>query len=386
MDNKKRTPYAGFEQGPIRPPSEARSLLIRVTRNCPWNRCTFCPVYKETKFSIRPVEHVKADIDSIHKCVEILRQATDESGRIHQAKINQAAENVGPDGLRVFVTALHWFADGMRSVFLQDANSLIIKPADLVEILQHLKMRFPEVERITSYARSHTIARIKDQDMKALGDTGLDRLHIGLESGSDRVLEMIRKGATKEIHVQAGRKVKKAGIELSEYYMPGLGGKSLSEEHALETADALNQINPDFIRLRTLAIPNRSPLSEEHNAGRFEKCSDVMVAQEILTFIEKLKGITSIVKSDHILNLFGSLEGTLPHDKERMAAIPRTFLGLSPERQCLYLVGRRLGIFFCLSDMQDSDKMTQAEQACLELGVTPTNLDEITTRLTKRFI
>ncbi len=386
MDNDKHTPHAGFEQGPIRPPSEAHSLLIRVTRNCPWNRCTFCPVYKGTKFSIRPVEHVKADIDSVYEYIETLRRMADESGHIRRAEINQMAKNIAPGDWGVFVTALNWLAGGMKSVFLQDANSLIIKPADLVEILRHLKLRFPQVERITSYARSHTVARIKDGDMEALRDAGLNRIHVGLESGSDRVLEMVQKGATKEIHVQAGRKVKRAGIELSEYYMPGLGGRSLSEEHALETADALNQINPDFIRLRTLAISDNAPLSEEHEAGRFEKCSDVMVAKETLTFIEKLEGITSIVKSDHILNLFGDLEGTLPHDQERMAAIPRTFLTMSPERQRLYLVGRRLGIFSRLSDMQDPYRMAKAEQACFELGVTQDNLDEITTRLAKRFI
>jgi radical SAM superfamily enzyme YgiQ (UPF0313 family) len=386
MDNTKDIPYTGFEQGPIRPPSEAYSLLIRVTRNCPWNRCTFCPVYKGTKFSIRPVEHVKADIDSVHKYVEALRQTVDASGHIHRAEISQMAENVESGDSRVFMTALNWFASGMRSVFLQDANSLVIKPADLVEILKHLKMRFPQVERITSYARSHTIARMKSSDLEALRDAGLNRLHIGLESGSDQVLKTVNKGVTKEIHIQAGRKVKRAGIELSEYYMPGLGGRALSEENALETADALNKINPNFIRLRHLAIPDNAPLSESYETGDFEKCSDVMVADEILTFIKGLEGITSVVKSDHILNLFGDLEGTLPRDKERMTTILRSFLAMSPERQCLYLIGRRLGIFFCLSDMQEPHKLTKVEQACRELGVTPANVDEITTRLTKRFV
>lgn len=386
MDNTKHTPYTGFEQGPIRPPSEAYSLLVRVTRNCPWNRCTFCPVYKGTKFSIRPVEHVKADIDSVHKYIEALRQTADASGYIHRAEISQMAENIEPGDSQAFMAALNWFAGGMRSVFLQDANSLIIKPADLVEILKHLKMRFPRVERITSYARSHTLARMKSSDLEALRDAGLNRLHIGLESGSDQVLKMVNKGATKETHIQAGRKVKRAGIELSEYYMPGLGGRALSEENALETADALNQINPDFIRLRHLAIPDSAPLSESYEAGRFDKCSDVMVADEILTFIKGLEGITSVVKSDHILNLFGDLEGTLPRDKERMTTILRTFLAMSPERQHLYLIGRRLGIFFCLSDMQEPHKLTKAEQAYRELGVTPANVDEITTRLAKRFI
>ncbi|MCP4546817.1 MAG: radical SAM protein, partial [bacterium] len=192
--------------------------------------------------------------------------------------------------------------------------------------------------------------------------------------------------ATKEMHVQAGRKVKRAGIELSEYYMPGLGGRALSREHALETADALNQINPDFIRLRTLAISDRTSLSEEHEAGRFEKCTGVMVAQEILTFIEKLDGITSVVKSDHILNPFGDFEGTLPHDKERMTAILRDFLAMPAERQHLYQVGRRLGIFGCVRDMENPQRLANAERAYRELGITPDNVDQVIDRLTKRFI
>jgi len=343
-------------------------------------------VYKGARFSIRPVEHVKRDIDSVHRYVQTLRQLADESGRVSRTEIGRAFENVEPGDWQVFNVALNWAAGGMRSVFLQDANSLVIKPARLVEILTHIKMRFPWVERITSYARSHTLARMKDDDMKAIRDAGLDRIHTGLESGSDKILEMVAKGATKEMHVKAGRKVKRAGIELSEYYMPGLGGRTLSEENAIETADAVNQINPDFIRLRTLAIPDRAPLFEDHRAGRFEKCTDVTVAQEILTFVERLEGITSIVKSDHILNPFGDLEGTLPHDKERMAALLRTFLAMTPERQRLYQVGRRLGIFACLRDMGNPQKLANVENAYQELGITPDNVDKVMDQLTKRFI
>jgi len=227
--NKPAQKYNGFEQGPIRPPSEAYSLLIRITRNCPWNRCTFCPVYKEKKFSIRPVEHIKKDIDSVCRHVEKLQKLSDESGHISQKDIRQVAEKVEPDELHAFNAALSWILGGMKSIFIQDANSLIIKPADLVEILKYLKKRFSQVERITSYARSHTVARIKDTDLKAIKEAGLNRIHIGLESGSNQVLKMVKKGVTKETHIKAGIKVKKAGIELSEYVMPGLGGRKYSE-------------------------------------------------------------------------------------------------------------------------------------------------------------
>ena len=378
--------YQGFEQGPIRPPSEAYSLLVRVTRNCPWNRCTFCPVYKDTRFSIRPKDHVIKDIDLIYRSVKIIQKTADEEGKIPLAEIRKAAGNGGHLDPQALNAALNWIRGGMRSVFIQDANSLIIKPSDLIEILTHLKTRLPWVERITSYARSHTIARISDDNLKAIRDAGLNRIHIGLESGSDKVLKMTKKGVTKDTHVKAGLKVKKAGMELSEYVMPGLGGKTYSKEHALETADALNQINPDFIRLRTLAIPNSVVLYDDYETGRFEKCTDLMMAEEILLFIESLNGITSVLKSDHILNLFQNLEGKLPEDKDNMLDIVRRFLALTPDRQCVYQVGRRLGFFSRLSDMENPRRLERAEKACRQFGITPENVDEVIDELMKRFI
>lgn len=388
MRNQRKTaePYQGFEQGPIRPPSEAYSLLIRVTRNCPWNRCTFCPVYKELRFSTRPVDHIKRDIDAIHIFIEMMRKMTEESGHVRRMEIRQAVGDNKQLDPQAFNAALNWFSGGMRSVFIQDANSLIIKPSDLVEILLHLKKRFPWVERITSYARSHTIARIKDDNLKAIREAGLNRIHIGLESGSDQVLKMAQKGTTKQTHIKAGLKVKRAGMELSEYIMPGLGGKQLSEIHALETADALNRINPDFIRLRTLAIPNSVALYDEYEAGRFERCTDLMMAQEIQLLIESLDGITSVIKSDHILNLFENVEGALPKDKEHMLEIIRTFLAMEPDRQCIYQVGRRLGFFSHLGDMESPKRLARAEETCRRLGITPENVDEAIHELMKRFI
>lgn len=387
MENKIADSYLGFEQGPIRPPSEAYSLLVRVTRNCPWNQCTFCPVYKGTKFSRRLVEHVKKDIDVVYQHVEAIRELADEQGRVSRSEIDRITANVNPRKSPAFVAAFNWyFAGGLESVFIQDANSLIIKPSDLVEILKHLRKRFPEIKRITSYARSQTVSRMKAEDLKAIGDAGLNRIHIGLESGSDEVLKMVKKGVTKEMHIQAGQKVKSAGMELSEYYMPGLGGKKYLKEHAVETADALNQINADFIRLRTLAIPNHCPLFEDWQADRFEKCTEVEVVKEILLFIENLDGITSVVKSDHILNLFQDLEGQLPEDKERMLDILRIFLAMDRERQRLYQIGRRIGVFSGLGDMVHPNRMARAQRAYNQVGGDLADLDKVTDELTKRFI
>jgi len=386
LKHKTTEEYQGFEQGPIRPPSEAFSLLVRVTRNCPWNRCTFCPVYKDTRFSIRPKDHVIKDIDSVYRSVKIIQKTAREEKNVPLAEIRKAAGNGDHVDPLAFNAALNWARDGMRSVFIQDANSLIIKPSDFVEILTHLKTRFPWIERITSYARSHTIARISDDNLKAIKNAGLNRIHIGLESGSDNVLKMTRKGVFKETHIKAGLKVKKAGMELSEYVMPGLGGKAFSKEHAVETADALNQINPDFIRLRTLAIPNSVSLYDDYETGRFEKCTDLMMAEEVLLFIESLNKITSVLKSDHILNLFQNLEGKLPEDKENMLDIVRRFLAMTPDRQCVYQVGRRLGYFSRLSDMENPRRLERAKKACKQFAITPENVDEVIDELMKRFI
>ena len=379
-------PYNGFEQGPIRPPSEAGSLLVRITRNCPWNRCTFCPVYKGTTFSLRPVAHVLKDIDKVHFYVESILngQRSNRPG----AKSRNSDLSLSPDDhdSTAWHAARNFVASGMKSIFLQDGNSLIIKPDDLVCILEHLKQAFPDVERITSYARSHTISRINNDDLRRIAEAGLNRIHIGMESGADAVLKKVKKGADKATQIMAGQKIKRAGMELSEYYMPGLGGRSLSRENAMETADALNQINPDFIRLRTLALPEGTPLAERFQDGEFDKMGEVETAQELLLFLESLNGIDSTVKSDHVLNLFTEVEGKLPRDKQKMTAPIRKFLQLSPHKQVVFSIGRRTHRLSKLADLNDPIKYRNAEQMCTELGATIENADDIVDSIIKRFI
>ncbi len=378
--------YQGFEQGPIRPPSEAGSLLIRITRNCPWNRCTFCPVYKGQEFSLRDVDHVIKDIDAIHEHVERLRSLAGTNGQISRGAISKALMGLSSDEQMAFSAAFQWLRGGMTSIFLQDANSLILKPADLIRVLRHIRERFPWTQRITSYARSHTIARISDEDLDEMAQAGLNRIHIGLESGSDEVLKFVKKGADKATHIKAGIKVKKARMELSEYVMPGLGGKKLSEVHALETADALNQINPDFIRLRTLAMPSNISLYDDYASGDFETLTDIEASNEIRLFISSLEGITSQIKSDHILNLFEEIDGHLPEHKDAMIGVIDKFLQMSPEEQCLYQVGRRSGAFSRLSEMSNPEARARAEELIKRFDVNPENVNEVITDLMTRFI
>ncbi len=383
---KKENSYEGFEQGPIRPPSEAYSLLIRLTRNCPWNHCTFCRVYKKRKFSIRAVENIIRDIDFIHGYIQRIRQIVKPGGYSDNEVINALYSSFAEKDRVAFNAAMSWYAAGMKSIFLQDANSLIMKPDDLVRVISHIKTCFPKVERITSYARSHTIARIRQVDLKRIADAGLNRIHIGMESGSDRVLEKIRKGTTKAVHIKAGLNVKQAGMELSEYVMPGLGGIEHSIEHALETASALNSINPEFIRLRTLAVTDGTDLSAQAARGEFEKPTDVMMAKEIRLFLESLDGVDSYIKSDHILNLFETINGKLPEDKEKMINVIDRFFDLTPENRILYQIGRRMGLFKGPEDMEGSPHLDRVKQACSYYGVTPVNVDSVIDELMKRFV
>jgi hypothetical protein len=368
--------YTGFEQGPIRPPSEAHSLLLRVTRNCPWNHCTFCPVYKGTQFSVRPVAHIVRDIDQVYEATQQLREGP-------QATALMAPAGVDP---RAWAAARNWGRYGRRQVFIQDANSLVVDPGDLTAILQHLKARFPEVTRITSYARSSTIANLDAGALAGLRDAGLSRIHMGMESGANQVLKMVRKGATQRLHIRAGLKVKAAGMELSEYYMPGLGGRTWLEANAVQTAAALNEINPDFIRLRTLAMPTQIPLYEDFAAGRFHKATDVETARELLLFLESLSGVTSALRSDHILNLLPEVDGQLPQDQGRLMGIVSAFLELEPELQFIYRVGRRLGLVSGLGDLADPGKIARVEAVCREYGLQPDDVDAVTDDLMRRFI
>jgi len=378
--------YEGFELGPIRPPSEAASLILRVTRNCPWNKCRFCGLYRGEKFSIRPVEHVMWDIDQVKLFVGRIEEAMQQPSGEGYRQLSSLQLGLSYPEQLAFQSALNWVRSGMRSVFLQDANTLVIKPADLAAILEHLHRVFPQVERVTSYARSHSIARISDYDMARLAAAGLNRIHIGMESGADAVLDLIKKGVDKETQVIAGQKVKRAGIELSEYFMPGLGGKEYSSANALQTADAINRIDPDFIRIRTLAIPVGVDLYQDVKSGVFTPLNDLQMAAELLLFLDNLEGVTSVVKSDHILNLFQEVEGCLPHDLERMTEPIRTFMTIDPSQQLLYLVGRRTGIFTCLADLDDTALRNHAEKALLAHRVTWDNVEDWTAEMMQRFI
>jgi len=264
--------------GPIyRPPSEADSLLVQATIGCPWNKCTFCMVYKKgPKFKIRPVKDIKEDL----------------------------------------LWAKKYYCPSVKKVFFPSGNTIIMKTEDFVEILNYTKSLFPNLERITIYGSAQYIVKKGLDDLKKIAKAGLTRVHVGLESGDDIILKHVKKGSTKDIQIKAGKLVKQAGIELSEYIIIGLGGKKRTKEHIEETIDALNKINPDFIRIRTFLPKINTPILDEIHSGEFQILSPYEVLKETYELIKNLQ-VTSQVYSDHYTN-YTHVYGKLPEDRNSM--------------------------------------------------------------------
>src|SRR4030042_4463761 len=192
-----------FEMGPTRPPSEAESIPLRLTRNCHWNKCAFCPVYKNTQFSMRNVAEIKKDIDVMASIAEpIYRELTsrypdrkDSTPVVQVIKDMDFGHEIDDRCAR---QVAFWIYHGMKSMFLQDADALVLRTEHLVEILNYAREKFPTIERIPTYSRAKTVSRNSPDELAALRRAGLNRIHIGLETGSEAVLEMICKGVTQE--------------------------------------------------------------------------------------------------------------------------------------------------------------------------------------------
>ena len=347
-----------FEQGPIRPPNEAKSLLLRVTRNCPWNQCLFCPVYKNDKFSFRDVEEIKKDIQAAKDCsdgIKALSFKMGERGAITETVINYIINGHNNYSYSYQSVAL-WLYYDTKACFLQDADNLIMKTGDISAVLRFLKEQFPDLKRVTTYSRSRTVSKKSLPEMKEIKEAGLDRVHIGLESGYDPLLKFIKKGVTAAQHIDAGRKVIESGMSLSEYIMPGLGGEAMWKGHAIETARVLNDINPHYIRLRSLRVPARTPLHQKILDGSFKMLTDDQVVEEIKLFIENLDNkITSIITSDHIMNLLEEISGKLPDDKEAMLEVIKKYQELSESDRIIYRLGRRGGLYSSTDDLYHDD-------------------------------
>jgi len=335
-----------FEQGPIRPPSEARSLLVRVSRNCPWNRCVFCPAYKGERFEHRTVDEVLEDLDALKE----------------------------------------YHGDSPRSAFLQDADPLTTKPDDLIRILAGLRERFPKVERITTYARTQTLRRKPLEDLRRVREAGLNRVHVGLESGSDRVLELIRKGVTQEDHILGGARAKEAGFELSLYVMPGVGGKELTDEHADATARTLARIEPHFTRLRTTAAIPGTPLFDMQEQGEWEPLNDTETVGEIRRMLAGLEGVRTRLESDHISNLLMHLRGDLPDEHGALLAHCDAYLGLPEEDRLLFILGRRTGRLARVEQLDRAGVREELQGLLAQLREAGHDFDVVTAELRRQIL
>ena len=344
-----------FEQGPIRPPNEAYSLLIRVTRNCPWNQCAFCRTYKGERFSVRSVDEVKEDIRTVKEISQEIKEISWNAGLAGDIDTSVVQTIFDRPDLynEAFRRVTLWLYGGGKNVFLQDGDNLRVGADDLAEIIAFLKETFPDVQRITTYARSKTVYTIELEKLKALHKAGLSRIHIGLESGYDRLLTFMKKGVTAREHIEAGKKVKTSGLELSEYVILGLGGKGMWKPHAIETAKVLNQIDPHFIRVRTLKVLRDMPLYKKVEANEFPLSSDDEIIREEGLLIDEFHGIKSYFASDHILNLLEEVEGQLPGDKPKMSGIIDRYLALPEEEKLNYRLGRRAGLYQKLDDLNN---------------------------------
>ncbi|MDW7740302.1 MAG: radical SAM protein [Bacillota bacterium] len=373
-----------YEQGPIRPPSEAHSLLLRLTRNCPWNKCLFCPIYKGEKFSRRSVDEIKEDIAAIADAVDKIKTISHKQG--FNGVVNSSVFDLVQNRFPEYISVAFWLYHGGENVFLQDGDGLRLSREQLQTILKFLNEKIPGITRITTYARSKSILRYSVEDLSKLKNAGLSRIHVGLESGNDRVLEFMNKGVSAAEHVEAGQRVVKAGISLSEYVLIGLGGRNLWREHALDTAKVLNEINPDFIRVRTLAVHPVAPLYEAVQQGTFIPLDDDTAVKEELLLIEHLDNINSHFFSDHVLNLLEEVNGRFPEEKEHMINLIRTYLSYPDREREIFRLGRRMGYFRQLKDLSDIRRRSAVEEIYEQLRQNGMDMDRYIAELMLRFI
>ena len=262
----------------FRPPSEAYSLIVQVTYGCSHNTCAFCDRYKEKRFALRPMDEILEDF-------RLARQAYGHVGRI----------------------------------FLADGDALVRKASELYTILDTIRELFPECERVTAYGSPSSIRLRTEEELRTLREKNLTMIYMGLESGSDQVLKLMRKGHPAAEIIEMGQKVRRCGMALSVTAITGLGGQPLLEEHAIETAKAFNAMNPEYIGMLTLVVEDGTPLQDWVRGGQFQLLTQPQVLEETRLLVENLDSPGSVFRMNHASNYL-LLKGTLNQDKAAMLA------------------------------------------------------------------
>jgi len=312
--NAERIGRLSFSIGMYRPPSEggSASLLLRITENCPWNNCTFCEMYKGNRFGYRKVEDIKSDIDTVKALCDEIFTVSEKSGQ--EGKVTgdvlRALLNADPilNENPCFMTVFHWLYSGGKTAFLQDADSMIMRPHEFIEVLKYLRTMLSSLTRVTSYTRSKTLSQRKPKELEEIRKAGLDRLHVGLETGDDELLGIVRKGVTSAELIEGGQKAMAAGFQLSEYWMPDLGGRERWQQHAKNTARVLNAINPHYIRSRPFVPRCGTPIYDDYEQEKLHVSSPHERLEELRVMIEDLN-VTSRVCFDHNMNSWANERG-----------------------------------------------------------------------------
>ncbi len=280
-----------YEGVVVRPPSEADSLILQATLGCSHNKCIFCGTYLDKRFRVRPLEELFQDIDSVGE-----------------------------------------YSLSVKRVFLADGNALVLPAGTLIKILDKLDASFPKLERVGIYGNAKDILRKSPQELEGLRGRKLGIIYLGLESGSDQILEFVQKGATSGEMIEAVKKAQAAGIQVSVIAILGLGSQALSQHHARETAKVLNQTNPSYASFLTLMVIPGTPLYEMARRGEFELLDPVEMLQELKWIVEGLELEGTVFRTNHASNYL-ALGGTFPQDKERiLGQIERGLRGEVPLR------------------------------------------------------
>jgi radical SAM superfamily enzyme YgiQ (UPF0313 family) len=274
----------GYDYPLYRPPSEANSIIFQVTLGCSFNKCSFCNMYRTKEYSERPWEEIKSEIDIVSKS----------------------------------------FPQTER-IFLADGDAINLSAEKLIQILDYIKEKFPNLERISCYAMPKNLLQKSPDELNLLNSKGLDMLYIGIETGNDILLKKITKGATSKSIIDACNRAKKSGFIISCMIILGIGGKKYSIDHIKETARVVSDVSPNFLAALTLIIEDgvydefMKKFSEP-----FETLDDTMILNELELLLNNINPISPIVfRANHASNVY-SIGGNLPEDKEKMLAIVRS--------------------------------------------------------------
>ena len=265
-----------YEGRVFRPPSEGRSLIIQATIGCSHNRCRFCTMYREKKFRMRSSDEI----------IEELK------------------------GLRDYYK--HY-----RRIFLADGDALGMPTTELMKILSFIREHIPQINRVGIYAHGKNLLGKSVEELKSLKEAGIGIVYIGLESGSDKVLAQMNKGISVAECVEGTLRAKEAGMKVSVMLISGLGGRKLMREHAVESARAVNMINPNYLSLLTLMLDKSAEIMRDIEDGSFELLEPEEVLDEARIFLQETSLDKTIFRSNHASNYL-AMEGVLGRDKEKL--------------------------------------------------------------------